>query len=54
MARPSLSLPHERRKATLQSQKLRLRVRAAETKEALKRIGDELRAMAPKKSSSQT
>lgn len=48
MARSSLSLPHERRKASLQSQKLRLRVRLAETKEGLKRVGDELKAMAPK------
>jgi len=48
MARTNLSLPHERRKATLQSQKLRLRVRLAETKEGLKRIGDELKAMSPK------
>jgi hypothetical protein len=48
MAKSSLSLPHERRKATLQSQKLRLRVRLAETREGLKKISDELKAMSPK------
>jgi hypothetical protein len=48
MARSSLSLPHERRKATLQAQRLRLRVRLAETKEGLKQVTDQLRAMSPK------
>jgi hypothetical protein len=45
MARTSLSLPHERRKAQLQSVRLRERVRIAEAKERLKRATDELRAM---------
>lgn len=51
MARPNMSLPHERRKATLQSAKLKLRVRLAETKDTLKRVNDELSAMRPKKQS---
>lgn len=51
MARPSLSLPHERRKASLKSAQLKLRVRAAETKEQLKRVNDELKAMSPSKKS---
>lgn len=49
MARRNLSLPHERRKASLKSQELRLRVRQAETKEQLKRTRDELQAMSPPK-----
>jgi len=44
----NLSLPHERRKAKLQSHKLALRVRVAESKEQLRMIGDELNAMKPK------
>lgn len=50
MARPSMSLPHERRKATLKSAELKLRVRAAETKEQLRAVRTELNAMKPKKS----
>lgn len=49
MARRNLSLPHERRKATLKSQELRLRVRAAETKESLRAVREELKAMSPAK-----
>jgi len=45
MPRPKLSLPHERRKMALQSQKLRSRVRIAEEKERLDRINVELNAM---------
>lgn len=45
MARSSMSLPHERRKATLKAQVLRDRVRIAEAKERVKRAGEELRAM---------
>jgi hypothetical protein len=44
-----MSLPHERRKATLKSAELKLRVRAAETKEQLKAVRTELKAMAPKR-----
>jgi hypothetical protein len=47
-----MSLPHERRKATLKSAELKLRVRAAETKEQLKAVRSELSAMRPKKSAS--
>jgi hypothetical protein len=48
MARPNLSLPHERRKAQLKSTQLRLKVKQAETKEQLKRVNDEIKAMSPK------
>lgn len=48
MPRRNMSLPHERRKATLKSQELRLRVRQAETKEKLSLVRNELRAMQPK------
>jgi len=48
MARPNLSLPHERRKASLKSRELTLRVRAAETKAALTSVKAELAAMRPK------
>lgn len=48
MARPSLSLPHERRKAKLTSKKLQLRVRIAEAKEQLANVDGELKAMKPK------
>lgn len=44
-----MSLPHERRKARLKSRQLTLKVRAAETKEALKSVSDELKAMRPPK-----
>jgi len=47
MARPNMSLPHERRKAQLKSQELQLRVRKAETNERLKAIRSELTAMRP-------
>ena len=47
MARNRLSLPHERRKAKLQSRKLQLRVRTAETREQLKNVTAELAAMKP-------
>lgn len=42
-----MSLPHVRRKARLQAQKLQLRVRAAETRERLKAVSSELSAMKP-------
>lgn len=42
-----MSLPHERRKAKLKSRQLTLKVRAAETREQLKAVTDELRAMKP-------
>lgn len=48
MARTSLSLPHERRKAQLRSTQLKERVRIAEAKERLRRASDELRAMVGK------
>ncbi len=48
MARPNMSLPHERRKAQLKSRELQLRVRAAETKEQLRAVKTELSAMRPK------
>lgn len=44
-----LSLPHERRKAKLQSQKLQLRVRMAEDRERLRTVQGELKAMKPVK-----
>lgn len=49
MARPSMSLPHERRKALLKSAQLKLRVQIVERREQLKRVTDELTAMKPKK-----
>lgn len=48
MAR-SLSLPHERRKAKLQSSKLTLRVRMAEDRQRLANVNAELKAMKPPK-----
>lgn len=48
MARPNLSLPHERRKAKLKSRALGLKVKIAEGKETLKSINTELKAMSPK------
>lgn len=48
MPRPNLSLPHERRKAKLQSRKLQLKVRIAEAKETLASVDTELKAMKPK------
>jgi hypothetical protein len=47
MPRIKLSLPHERRKMALQSQKLRSRVRIAEEKQRLEQINAELSAMKP-------
>lgn len=47
MARHSLSLPHERRKAKLKSRQLQLKVRAAETREQLQNVNAELKAMRP-------
>ena len=47
MPRIKLSLPHERRKMQLQSQKLRSRVRIAEEKQRLEQINAELSAMKP-------
>lgn len=52
MPRPNLSLPHERRKAQLKSAELKLRVRAAETKEQLRNVRTELKAMSPARSAS--
>ena len=49
MARSNLSLPHERRKASLRSQVLRLRVGIAERRQQLKQVNDELKAMRPVK-----
>lgn len=46
-----MSLPHERRKATLKSAQLKLRVRAAETREQLKAVSTELKAMQPSRAS---
>lgn len=43
-----LSLPHERRKAKLQSRKLILGVRIAEAREQLTAVKAELSAMKPK------
>lgn len=48
MARPNLSLPHERRKAKLKSRELNLKVRIAESKGALDQVKQELQAMKPK------
>lgn len=49
MARPNMSLPHERMKAKLKSRELNLRVRAAETKQALTEVRSQLGAMKPKR-----
>lgn len=49
MARPKLSLPHERRKAKLVAQKALLRVKAAETKAQLESVSSELKAMTPQR-----
>lgn len=48
MPRSNLSLPHERRKATLKSARLREQVRQAESRERLRNINSELAAMRPK------
>lgn len=48
MAR-KLSVPHERRKAMLQSKALSLRVQIADRKERLDAVKVELKAMTPKK-----
>ena len=47
MARPKLSLPHERRKVSLKSAKMKHQVRVAESREAISRINNELQAMKP-------
>jgi hypothetical protein len=47
MPRSNMSLPHERRKAKLKSRELNLRVRQAETREALTATRAELQAMKP-------
>lgn len=52
MPRPNLSLPHERRKAQLKSQQLKLKVRIAEAKQHLGAVSTELKAMTPKKPNS--
>lgn len=48
MPRTNMSLPHERRKASLKSEELRLKVRLAETKQKLTGVRTELQAMRPK------
>ena len=48
MPAPKLSLPHERRKASLKSAQLSTRVKIAEQRERLQRINTELAAMKPK------
>lgn len=48
MPRANLSLPHERRKASLKSARLREQVRQAESRERLRNINAELAAMRPK------
>jgi len=48
VARLNLSLPHERRKARLQSLKLKLKVDLAERRERLNQVNAELTAMKPK------
>lgn len=52
MSRPSMSLPHERRKAQLKAQVLRSRVRIAEERERMTSAQTELKAMKPKASAS--
>lgn len=47
MARTRLSLPHERRKMSLRSAQMKLKVGIAENRERLKRVNDELAAMRP-------
>jgi hypothetical protein len=47
MARRNLSLPHDRRVAKLQSQKLMTKVRISEHKDKLNTINAELSAMKP-------
>lgn len=49
MARLKLSLPHERRKAALQTQKMKSRIAVAEHKERIARVNQELAAMSPPK-----
>lgn len=48
MARPNMSLPHERRKASLKGRELQLRVKIAENKAQLESVRSELKAMKPK------
>jgi len=47
MARPRLSLPHERRKVSLKSAKMKHQVRVAESRETIAKINAELNAMKP-------
>lgn len=49
MARPNMSLPHERMKAKLKSRELNLRVKQAEIKQALVETRSQLGAMKPKR-----
>lgn len=49
-----MSIPHERRKARLKSDKLRHQIKLAETKEALARVNNELAAMRPPKKKQET
>lgn len=49
MAARRMSLPHERRKASLKSAELKLKVRIAEDRERLAAIKSEQKAMQPKK-----
>ena len=44
-----LSLPHERRKASLQAKVIQTKVRIAEHKATLERAKSELQAMTPKR-----
>lgn len=48
MPSAKLSLPHERRKASLKSAQLQTRVKIAELRDRLVRINTELGAMKPK------
>jgi hypothetical protein len=47
MARPKLSLPHERRKMALRSAKMKHQVAIAEHRERLTHVNQELAAMRP-------
>lgn len=52
MPRMNLSLPHERRKASLRAAELKLRVKQQEVKQQLTAVRTELSAMKPKNKSS--
>jgi len=47
MARPRLSLPHERRKMALRSAKMKHQVAIADHRERLQHVNQELQAMRP-------